>query len=50
MVDEKLIWNRIKIRAEAEIKDYEDAVFISQNMFKLAEENLKKISGQAVIK
>ena len=46
MVEEKLIWNRIKIRAEAEIKDYEDAIFISQHMLELSESKLKLISGQ----
>ena len=47
MVEEKLIWNRIKIRAEAEIKDYEDAVFISKAMLELA--NIK-ISGMELRK
>lgn len=48
MVDKRLVWSRIKSRAETEIKDYEDAIYISQNMLRLAEKELAKISGAVI--
>lgn len=48
MVEEKLIWNRVKSRAEAEIKDFQDALIISNAMLELADNKLKLISGQVI--
>ena len=43
--DEKIIWRRVAERAGTEIRDYKDALVISQAMKELAENKLLLISG-----